>query len=96
MPSDGSIEIRPSKNHILVKRTSVEETVGGTSFVLPKDFHSKPMKCVVVDVGEEPLDTSMDISVGDEVLLPKYGSTKVMRENEEYHLCHINDIIGVI
>jgi len=96
MPTDMSIGLRPSKNHLLVKRVSVEETVGGTNFVLPKDFHQKPMKCVVVDIGDEHLDTGMELKVGDTILLPKYGSTKVIKDNEEYHLCHIDDIIGIL
>lgn len=89
-------DIIPAKNHIVVKPIEDEEETTKYGFILPKNFHQKPMKAEVVSVSDEPLDSSLDISVGDIVLLPKYGATKIRDGVVTYHLCHVNDVIGVV
>lgn len=92
----GIQEIIPAKNHIVVKPIEDEEEVTSHGFILPKNFHQKPMKAEVVSVSDEPFDSSLKISVGSVVLLPKYGATKIRDGVVTYHLCHVNDVIGVV
>ena len=84
---------RPARDHVLVKRMQSEGVSDVGGFVLPKDYHQKPMRCTVVDVGDEHWEWRKP---NGEVLLPKRGSTKVECEGGEYHLCHVKDIIGVM
>lgn len=94
---NGAIGIRPAKNHIIVRRIESDGRAESTDFVYGKDYHHKPMTAEVVDVGTEPLDTHMQIRDGDMVVIPKYGCTKIESNcGEEYHLCNIKDVIGVL
>ena len=92
----GIENIKPSRNHLVVKPIEDEEEVTKDGFILPKNFHQKPMKAEVVSIAEEPYDSALTLSVGSVVLLPKYGATKVLDGGETYHLCHVNDVIGVV
>lgn len=94
--NNSDLQIRPTKNHLIVKKLDYDEHVENTNFVFAKDFHHKPLKAKIIDIGDYKLDTHMDIKKDDIVLLPKYGSTKIESSNGEYHLCHIKDIIGVL
>ncbi len=92
----GIENIKPSKNHLVVKPVEDEEEVTKEGFILPKNFHQKPMKAEVVSIAEEPYDSSLSLAVGSVVLLPKYGATRILDGGETYHLCHVNDVIGVV
>lgn len=89
-------DIFPAKNHLIVKPIEDDEEVTKDGFILPKNFHQKPMKAKVVSVSDEEYDSSLNIKIGDMVLLPKRGATQIKDGIDIYHLCHINDIIGVI
>lgn len=89
-------DIVPAKNHFVAKPIEEEEETTSYGFVLPKNFHQKPMKAEVVAVSDEPCESSLSVSVGDVVLLPKYGATKVGDGATTYHLCHVDDVIGIV
>ena len=36
------------------------------------------------------------VSVGDKVMLPEYGGSKVELDNEEYHVFRDEDIVGIL
>lgn len=92
----GIQDIIPAKNHLVVKPIEDEEETTKYGFILPKNFHQKPMKAEVVSMSDEPFDSSLEFSVGSVVLLSKYGATKIRDGVVMYHLCHVNDIIGVV
>lgn len=90
-------KLKPVNNHLLVK-TNVDtgEEINDFGFVVTRsESKHHPMKATVVDVADE-FDAGYNVEVGDIVVLPKSGSIKVTADGEEYHLCHKNDVIGVI
>ncbi|CAG9768184.1 unnamed protein product [Ceutorhynchus assimilis] len=89
--------IVPLFNRILVKRDDpVKETRGG--IVLP-DTKSNVQKGTVIAVGpgtrtDKGTPVPIFLKVGDEVMLPDYGGTKVNVEEETYFLFRESEILA--
>lgn len=90
---------RPLMNRVLVQRLAAEtKTKGG--IMLPEKSLGKVLQGTVVSVGPgSRLDSGTvvppAVAVGDKVLLPEYGGTKVNLNDEEYTLVRDDDILGV-
>ncbi|XP_012257765.1 10 kDa heat shock protein, mitochondrial [Athalia rosae] len=89
----------PLFDRVLIQRAeAVTKTKGG--IVLPEKAQAKVLKGTVVAVGPGSRNNNGDhvplsIKVGDTVLLPEYGGTKVeLEENKEYHLFRETDILA--
>ncbi|KAG7214187.1 hypothetical protein KM043_001533 [Ampulex compressa] len=89
----------PLFDRVLVKRAeAVTKTKGG--IVLPEKAQAKVLQATVVAIGpgtrnEKGEHVPLSIKVGDVVLLPEYGGTKVeLEENKEYHLFRESDILA--
>lgn len=89
---------RPLFDRVLVERFAPElRTKGG--IVIPEKSSGKVLKATVVATGPGVQNkdgdiTPINVSVGDQVLLPEYGGTKVALENSEYFLFRDSDILG--
>lgn len=90
------LKIRPVGNHFIARKNDEVEIKNEYGFILPKDFHQKPMECTVTDISDDFENDGLGLTVGDVVLLPKYGGLKICNGTEEYHLCHRKDIIGIL
>ncbi|XP_073947464.1 10 kDa heat shock protein, mitochondrial [Choristoneura fumiferana] len=92
----------PLLDRVLIKRAeAVTKTAGG--IVIPEKAQSKVLQGEVVAVGPGSRKDNGDfvpllVKVGDRVLLPEYGGTKVTLDNEEkeYHLFRESDILAKI
>ncbi|XP_063623265.1 10 kDa heat shock protein, mitochondrial [Cydia splendana] len=92
----------PLLDRVLIKRAeAVTKTAGG--IVLPEKAQSKVLHGEVVAVGPGARKDNGDfipllVKVGDKVLLPEYGGTKVSLDSEEkeYHLFRESDILAKI
>ncbi|KAF6198146.1 hypothetical protein GE061_007893 [Apolygus lucorum] len=92
-------KLMPMFDRVLVLRAeAVTKTKGG--IVIPEKSQGKVLHGTVVAVGPGSRNTKGDlvppqVSVGDHVLLPEYGGTKVeIEENKEYHLFRETDILA--
>lgn len=89
----------PTLNRILVKRFEKEtKTAGG---ILLKESSSALYMGEVVEAGPGNYDSHgktipLSVKVGDQVLLPDYGGTKIELEDKEYFVYRDTDIIGVL
>ncbi|XP_068101052.1 10 kDa heat shock protein, mitochondrial [Hyperolius riggenbachi] len=88
----------PLFDRVLVERFC-QETVTKGGIVLPEKSQGKVLQATVVAVGEGSKGKNGDIqpvsvTVGDKVLLPEYGGTKVMIDDKEYYLFRDGDILG--
>ena len=89
---------RPLFDRVLVERFAPElKTKGG--IVIPEKSSGKVLKATVVATGPGVQDKNgsvipLNVSVGDKVLLPEYGGTKVTLEDTEYFLFRDSDILG--
>ena len=88
----------PLFDRILVQRAeAITKTKGG--IIIPEKSQGKVLEGTVVAAGpgarNDKGDTvAMSIQVGDTVLLPEYGGTKLEIENKEYTLFRESDIVA--
>ena len=79
---------------------AVTKTKGG--IVIPEKAQSKVLHGTVVAVGPGSRNQNgefipLAVKVGDKVLLPEYGGTKVeLEENKEFHLFRESDILAKV
>uniref|UniRef100_A0A0N5APW8 10 kDa heat shock protein, mitochondrial n=1 Tax=Syphacia muris TaxID=451379 RepID=A0A0N5APW8_9BILA len=88
----------PLFDRVLVERFAPEvKTKGG--ILLPEKSQGKVLEATVVATGPGARNEKgdllpMSVKVGDHVLLPEYGGTKVIVEEKEYHIFRESDILG--
>lgn len=92
----------PLLDRVLIKRAeAVTKTAGG--IVIPEKAQGKVLHGEVIAVGPGSRKDNGEfipvlVKVGDKVLLPEYGGTKVSLDNDEkeYHLFKEADILAKI
>lgn len=92
----------PLLDRVLIKRAeAVTQTAGG--IFIPEKAQGKVLHGEVVAIGTGARKENGDfipvmVKIGDKVLLPEYGGTKVSLENDEkeYHLFRESDILAKI
>jgi chaperonin GroES len=94
------MNIRPLHDRVVVKRQEEERTTAG-GIVIPDSATEKPMRGVVVAIGNgKPLDNgdvrALAVKVGDVVLFGKYSGTEVKMAGEELVVMREDDIMAVI
>jgi len=94
----GIMKFRPLFDRILVQRVVAETTTKG-GIMLPDKSVGKMLQATVVAVGDGALDKKgrpipPSVAVGDEVLLPEYGGTKIEVNNEEFHVFRESELLG--
>ncbi|XP_013780605.1 10 kDa heat shock protein, mitochondrial-like [Limulus polyphemus] len=88
----------PLLNRVLVERFTAEmKTKGG--IMIPETAQTKVQSATVVAIGpgrrnEKGELIPVSLKVGDKVLLPEWGGTKLEIEEKEYHLFQDSDILG--
>ncbi|XP_044160903.1 10 kDa heat shock protein, mitochondrial [Bufo gargarizans] len=93
-----AIKFIPLLDRVLVERIA-QETVTKGGIVLPEKSQNKVLQAVVVAVGggskkENGEIIPVDVNVGEKILLPEYGGTKVVLDDKEYYLFRDSDILG--
>lgn len=88
----------PLFDRVLVKRFVAETTTAG-GIMLPEKAGGSTLEGTVVAVGPGISDKNgknvpVSVTVGDEVLMPEYGGTKVEINDEEYVLFRDVDLLG--
>ena len=92
--------LKPLGNRVLLKRLEQETTLKG-GIILPDSAKKKQEIAEVVAVGEgsfskEGTRLPMPVSVGQKVLMDKYGGQDVTVEDEEFVVLRADDIIAII
>merc|ERR1711942_66779 len=88
----------PLFDRVLVQRVAAEtKTAGG--ILIPEKAQQKVLHATVVATGpgarlESGEHVAPSVKVGEQVLLPEFGGTKVVFDDEEYHLFRDSDILG--
>ncbi|XP_056390090.1 10 kDa heat shock protein, mitochondrial [Hyla sarda] len=88
----------PLLDRVLVERLS-QETITKGGIVLPEKSQNKVLQAMVVAVGGGSKGKGgeiqpVDLNVGEKVLLPEYGGTKIVLDDKEYYLFRDSDILG--
>ncbi|KAJ8965850.1 hypothetical protein NQ317_000477 [Molorchus minor] len=91
----------PLFDRVLIKKfEAISKTKGG--IVIPEKAQGKVLQGTVVAVGpgvrlQDGSFAPVAVNVGEKVLLPEYGGTKVeVEENAEYHLFRESDILAKV
>ncbi|XP_039396507.1 10 kDa heat shock protein, mitochondrial-like [Mauremys reevesii] len=88
----------PLFDRVLVERCAAETVTKG-GIMLPEKSQGKVLQATVVAVGSGSKGKSgeiqpVSVKVGEKILLPEYGGTKVVLEDKEYYLFRDGDILG--
>merc|ERR1712002_554447 len=98
MAAAGLRKLVPMFDRVLVQRLVAETTTKG-GILLPEKSVGKMQEGKVIAVGEGSKDENgntvpLSVAIGDDVLLPEYGGTKIEIENNEYMLFRESDLLG--
>jgi len=99
MTVDTLRKFAPLFDRVLVERLAAETTTKG-GIMIPEKAQGKVLEATVLAVGsgarnaETGASIPMSVKVGDRVLLPEYGGTKVGIDDKEYHIFREQDILG--
>ena len=91
-------KITPLSDHILVQRVESLSQKGG--IFIPESAKEKPQEAKVIAVGpgkvEDGKRVPLEVKVGDQVLITKYGGTEITYNDEKYIILREEDVIAVI
>ena len=89
------MNIKPLADRVLINPAKAEEkTVAG--IIIPDTAKEKPLKGVVVAVGEGTKDEKMVLKAGDTVLFGKYAGTEIEVGEEKYLIMRQSDVLAIL
>lgn len=95
------MKFRPLHDRVLLKRIESEgKTAGG--IIIPDTAKEKPMEAEVIAVGPGAYNengagrVALDVSVGDIVLVSKWGGTEITVDGQELLVVKESDIMGIV
>ena len=94
------MNIKPLGERVLVEPLKEEEVQKG-GIIIPDSAKEKPQEGKVIAVGTGKVDENgkavpFNVSVGDIVLMPKYGGTEVKVDGKEFQILREDDILAIV
>ena len=89
------INIKPLADRVLVEPAAAEEKTAG-GIIIPDTAKEKPMRGIIVAVGEGKKDEPITVKVGDTVLYGKYAGTELTVDGKDYLIMRESDIYAII
>ncbi|KAI6649314.1 10 kDa heat shock protein, mitochondrial isoform X2 [Oopsacas minuta] len=88
----------PLFDRVLVRRAALETQTKGGLFI-PEKAQSKTNRATVLAVGpgkrnENGKYIPLSVAMGEDVLIPEYGGTKITLQDEEFTLFRDSDFLG--
>uniref|UniRef100_A0A098LY68 10 kDa heat shock protein, mitochondrial n=1 Tax=Hypsiglena sp. JMG-2014 TaxID=1550645 RepID=A0A098LY68_9SAUR len=88
----------PLFDRVLVERCAAETVTKG-GIMLPEKSQGKVLQATVVAVGSGSKNKDgniqpVSVKVGEKVLLPEYGGTKLVLDDKDYFIFRDGDILG--
>ena len=95
-----AVTLRPLADRVVAKAVAREEMTK-SGIVLPDTAKEKPMRAMVVAVGEgrraeDGTRIPLDVQAGDQILFAKYGGTEFTLDEEELLILSEKDILAVV
>lgn len=92
--------LKPLGSRVVAKRVEKEETTKG-GIILPDSAQQKQETATVVAIGpgektKDGKDIPMPVSVGDTILMDRYGAQEITIDDEEYIIVKADDIIAIV
>lgn len=89
------MKLKPMADNVLLKQhEAAETTVGG--IILATSNKEKPAIYEVVSVGPGTKDVTMQVNIGDKVVVGKYTGTDITLDKVEYKFVKQDDILAVV
>ena len=93
------MNIKPLADRVVIKMLESEETTK-SGIVLPGAAKEKPQMAEVIAVGPggvvDGKEITMELQVGDRVLMSKYAGTEVKLDGVEYIILRQSDILAKV
>ena len=93
------MNIKPLADRVVIKMVEAEETTK-SGIILAGSAKEKPSVAEVVAVGNGGIvdgkEVTMELKVGDKVLISKYAGTEVKLDGEEYTILRQSDFLAVV
>ena len=93
------MNIKPLFDRVVIKMVEAEETTK-SGIILAGNAKEKPQVAEIVAVGPggvvEGKEITMQVKVGDRVLISKYAGTEVKLDGREYTILRQNDILAIV
>ena len=89
------MNIKPLGDRVVIKMVETEETTK-SGIILTAAAKEKPQIAEVVAVGPGTKEVTMELSIGDKVIMSKYAGTEIKLDGEEYIVLSQNDILAKI
>lgn len=93
------MNIKPLADRVVIKMVEAEETTK-SGIILAGSAKEKPQIAEVVAVGPggvvDGKEITMELAVGDRVLMSKYAGTEVKLDGQEYTILRQSDILAKI
>ncbi len=89
------MNIKPLGDRVVIKMVETEETTK-SGIILTASAKEKPQVAEVVAVGPGTKEVTMELSVGDRVIISKYAGTEIKLDGEEYIVLNQNDVLAKI
>ena len=90
---------KPLFDRVVIKMVEAEETTK-SGIILAGNAKEKPQVAEIVAVGPggvvEGKEITMQVKVGDRVLISKYAGTEVKLDGQEYTILRQNDILAIV
>ena len=88
-------KIQPLADRVLV-RPAAAETQTASGIIIPDSAKEKPLRGVVLAVGNGTKDEQMVLKAGDQVLYGKYAGTELELDGEKYLIMRQADVLAKI
>ena len=89
------MKLKPLSDRVVLKMTEAEETTA-SGIILAAASKEKPQVAEVVAVGPGTKDVTMELSVGDKVVISKYAGTEIKLDGDEYIILNQSDVLAKI
>ena len=90
-----NVNIKPLADRVLVE-PAVAEAKTASGIIIPDTAKEKPVKGIVIAVGNGKKDEPMTVKVGDSVLYGKYSGTEISVDGKDYLIMKEADIYAVL
>lgn len=84
-------KIQPLADRLVVEPLEASDKTE-SGFYLPQDAKEKPQMAKVIEVGKDV----KEVKKGDTIVYPKFGTTEVKVESDEYMILKEEDVLGVV
>ena len=93
------MRIKPLGDRVVIKMLEGQETTK-SGIVLPGSAKEKPQEAEIIAVGPggniDGKTITMEVKVGDKVLISKYSGTEVKIDGQEYTILKQSDILAIV